>query len=241
MNIAICEDYAADLILLREFIERYMKSNSYQGDIRTFTTAEELLAVYASGAFDLIFLDIYLPGISGMDAARKIREQDMGCQFVFITVSPDFALNGFQVGARGYVTKPIDPKELETALQSCHETFERMGRVIAVPQLGETIELLLSKVEYIEVYDNHSLFHMHGCVVETRLPLDEIEEKLGGEPFLRCHRSYIVNMNDVQSIRADDFLMKCGAVVPIRKNGRKEVRLAFTRFKAISGMEAVRV
>ncbi len=236
MNIAICEDNADDTLLLQRHMENYLKSKSCHGVIRSFSSAEELLAAYSPGAFDLIFLDIYLPGISGMEAARTIRLTDRDCLFVFTTVTPDFSMEGFLVQAGGYMLKPINAHKLETTLHMCREVFERSARVIEIPQTGGMLPLFLSQIEYIEIYGNDALFHTRKDVIKTRMSLSEIEEKLGDKAFLRCHRSYIVNMNHVAEIGEQDFKMTGGHIVPIRKNGKKEIRLALTRFKANAGM-----
>jgi len=74
-------------------------------------------------------------------------------------------------------------------------------------------------------------------IVTSRIPLKELEERLGGSPFLRCHRSFIVNMNHVSDMRANGFLMLCGDIVPIRMNGRKEVKMAMAGLVAGAPME----
>ena len=241
MNIAICEDNVQDAFILHEHMESYLKSKNCHGEIHMFSSAEELLAAFSPGVFDLVFLDIYLPGMSGMDLARSIRASDPDCLLIFITVSPDFTMDGFLVQASGYLIKPISLHKLETTLHLCREMFIRNARVIEVPQNGGTVTMPLSQIDYIEIYGNNALFHMQKGVVETRLTLDEIEEKLGDDSFLRCHRSYIVNMNRVTSTGEQFFCMINGDKVPIRKNGKKEIRLAYTRFKAINSTGVVRV
>jgi DNA-binding LytR/AlgR family response regulator len=71
-------------------------------------------------------------------------------------------------------------------------------------------------------------------IIKSRLPLETVEERLGGLPFLRCNRSYLINMNYVDDMRIDDFLMRGGDLVPIRRNNRKEIRMAMTAFTARS-------
>lgn len=232
MQIAICEDRAEDRVLVREYIQRYCRIYAYACNIVEYETAEALLADYAPGHFHMLLLDIYLPGLSGMDAARKIRECDLDCAIVFLTISMDHALQGFEVRASHYIVKPVSPERLEEAFYACRQAFEAAGRVIAVPVGNGMVQVPLPRIRYVEVLDKFAHFHLDSGVVAGRIALDEVEERLGGPPFLRCHRSYIVNMNYVEELEEQQFRMKSGAAVPIRKNGRRELRLAMARYLA---------
>lgn len=242
MNIAVCEDQASDRTLLCDTIENYFARMGYAGELSLFETGEDLLTDFSPGKFDIVFLDIFLPGISGVDAARKIREADPDCMLLFTTISLDHALDGFEVQASGYVVKPIDQEKMDRALYMCREVLSKNARTIQIPsgRNGE-IALPLGNILYIEVYGKSALFHLHGGVFEVRQPLDEIEQRLGGVPFLRCHRSYIVNMNHINEIDSESFVMKNGDFVPMRKNGRKEVKIAFSRFLAKQALEVERI
>jgi len=234
MKIAVCEDAASDSAKLCAYINNYCEQHCYDGQVVAFDTGEALLDAFSPGAFDLIFLDIRLPGLSGTDVAQKIRETDRDCLLVFITVSKDYALDGFLVQARGYVVKPMNQNKMDDVMHALRRDFEQGSRLIEIPVSGENIKVSIADLLYAEVYDKYAVFHMQRGKLTTRLPLDELETRLGGTPFLRCHRSYIINMNYVDDMRAGDFLMRNGDIVPMRKNGRKEVRMAMAKFTAKS-------
>ena len=234
MRIAICEDDPSDREKLKSYIDSYCHRHCYHGEVSLFGSGEYLLKAFFPGAFDLLFLDIYLPGISGMKTARQIRESDRDCLLVFITNSENHSMEGFLVQASGYVVKPLKAEQMDSTLHMCRQAFERNSRMITVPLAGEKRSLPLANLLYVEVIDKNSIFHMKNGTLTVRLPLDEIEVKLGGEPFLRCHRSYIVNMNHVAGLSDPDLLLDNGDTVPIRKNGRKEVKMAIAGF--IAGM-----
>ena len=236
MNIAICEDLSADSGELYNYIRNYCDTHRYDGKISSFTTGEALLEALAPGAFDIYFLDIYLPGISGVDVARKIREADKDCFLVFVTISRDFMPEGFEVLAAGYVEKPIDNERMSRIMHNCRMVFERNSRTISIPYKGEHLKISIAELLYVEVYNKECVFHMKRGNVKTRLQLETVAELLGGVPFLRCHRSYIVNMNYVDDMRENDFLMRNGDMVPIRINGRRTVRIAMANFIAQSPM-----
>jgi len=239
MNIAVCEDKRADLDALCAYINDYCAGQSYVCNITAFETGEALLDAFSPGGFDLLFLDILLPGISGVDVARRIRESDRDCMLIFITTSEDFAMEGFHVHASGYIVKPVNHEKIAGALHACRHEFEKNSRAIEIPQSGESVLVSIADLFYVEVYDKESVFHMKRGVIRTRLKLEEIEKRLGGIPFLRCHRSYIVNMNYVDDMLENDFVMRNGDLVPIRVNGRKDVRLAMANWTA-RGLDFVR-
>ena len=240
MRIAICEDNADDSAELCGYIDEYLAKNGCCGYVSTFSSGEALLNAFPG--FQIVFLDIYLPGLSGIETARHIREIDRDCIIVFITNSPHFALDGFQVHASGYVVKPLTQEKLSDALYTCREKLNRASRTIRIPTGREgEISLPLVNLKYVEISNKVTHFHTCGGVLDTRLPLNDVEKMLGGIPFLRCHRGFIINMNYVEEIQERDFLMMGGNQVPIRKNGAKEVRLAITRFMASGNMNEVRV
>jgi DNA-binding LytR/AlgR family response regulator len=126
---------------------------------------------------------------------------------------------------------------MEGAMHACRFAFEQNSRTIELPQGGGNVLVSIADLLYVEVYDKESVFHMKRGKMSVRLPLETVETLLGGAPFLRCHRSYIVNMNYVDDMWEADFLMRNGDIVPIRKNGRKDVRLAMANFIAKSPPE----
>jgi len=232
MNIAVCEDKAYDRDVLCAYIRDYCDKNCYEGKIDAFDTGEALLDAFLPGRFDLVFLDIFLPGFSGVEVAGKIREIDRDCMLVFITISRDYTAEGFDLQASSYVVKPVDRAKMEKALHMCRGSFEKNSRTIEVPKSGGNLAISIADLLYVEIYDKDAVLHMKKGTVTSRIPLDELETRLGGEPFLRCHRSYIINMNYVDDMRDNGFLMRNGAFVPMRTNGRKEVRMAMAGFIA---------
>lgn len=234
MKIAVCEDQTEAMTLLCDNINIYFEKMSYLGQIETFKSGEGLLEAFAPGKYELIFLDIMLPGLTGIEIAQKIREVDPNCLIVFVTISVDYAMDSYNVQAAGYVIKPVTQEKMDKALHLCHNRLIKSARAIDIPsgRGGSVLSLPLSNIQYVEVYGKYSKFSMHGGIFEARLTLDEVDSMLGGEPFLRCHRSYMVNMNHVAQMSDSGFVMRNGDVVPMRTNGRKKVKVAFARFMA---------
>ena len=232
MNIAVIEDNIADSDAICSYLKAYFKENSFVGTIKSFSSGEDLLDAFSPGCFDLLILDIYLPGMSGIDVARRIREIDRDCMLVFITISPDFAMDGFQVQAAGYVVKPITRQKMADAMHACRFLFERNSRAIELPVGVRNVRIPVADLIYVEVKNRDTIFHMKEGELKARMPLDAVEKSLGGTPFLRCNRSFIINMRHVDKMLRDDFLMCNGNLIPIRKNNRNEIKIEMAKFIA---------
>lgn len=230
MKIAVCEDNAADQALVCDYITRYCAEHCFVCELYRFGSGEALLEVFAPGVFDILFLDIYMGGVTGMEVARKIRERDTDCALVFITVSEDHLRESFSVYVTSYVVKPIRPEEMAAALTACRRVFQRSARCIEVMSERQAVKIPLVRIRFVEVLDKVTWFHTGQGAVKTYLPIDEAERALGGGPFLRCHRAFIVNMNHIAAVEERDFLMRDGARVPMRKNGGKELRAAVSAY-----------
>jgi len=229
MNIAICEDDAGDAGEIYGFLRAHLEKNGYIGDIHTFKNGEQMLAAFTPGAFDVVFLDIYMGGMTGIEAARKMREADPGFALVFITSSEKHALEAFGVRACAYVPKPVSLEAMEAACAQCQNVFLKNARFIEIVTDRQNVRIPLVNIYYIEVFDKDVLFHTSIGAMRTYMPLDDIECKLGAS-FLRCHRSHLVNMNHVERIREQDILMKNGDAVPMRQRGRSEIRESYGAF-----------
>ena len=230
MRIAICEDDAADAAEIRCYLEQHFAQNGFVGDIETYSSGEDLLSAFSPGAFDVIFIDVYLGRMTGVEAARAIRSRDPDCALVFITANPAHMPEGFALRAASYVVKPITREQMDTALLQCRRIFLKNARHIEAKTGGQSIRIPLPKVLYVGTQNKATSIFTEDGVIRTYTPIEEIERQLGGKPFLRCHRAYIVNMLHVVDVQENDFLMRDGARVPIRKNGMKDIRRSISDF-----------
>lgn len=224
MKIAVCDDEETQRKKMSEYLVRYSEENMLYMEIDTFENGASLLTAFETSEYQIVFLDIYMKGISGVETAFNIRSQHEACAIVFITSSPDYRAEGFEVGATHYILKPVTYESLSTAMNRCKRLLSFEERFIVVTLERKPQKVRLKDVIYIEVYSKNVLLHTHESVLETRMPLVEIEQMLSGGSFLRCHRSFIVNMRLVVGVLEQDFLMKNNKKVPIRKNGSQKVK-----------------
>ena len=220
MNIAICDDLDSDRETLIHMINKYCNDYNFKIELSTYENGNALLSDFTLGKFKLIFLDIYMNdenNMTGIDIAKQIRIHDKECIIIFITTSKDHALDAFDVEAMQYLVKPVSYEKLTHLFDRCQKLFSDSMRFIEVLSNRLSIKILLKDIYYIEVYDKTSLIHTNTKVIKTYTSITKLWELLGDTPFLRCHRSYIVNMFYIDAILDNDFLLKNGDKIPIRK------------------------
>ena len=231
MNIAICDDCASDAEEIRSYLLAYFKQHGFTGNFHLFGSGEALLAAFQPGHFDVLFLDIFLKGISGVETAQRIRECDPNCLLVFVTTSDSHMRDGFALRVASYVEKPLTPEKLQLAFEQCHSIFMKNARYIEIKLTQRDLKLPFTRIMYAEAIGRHVLFHIDtGETFESRMKMDDAEQQLSCPPFIRCHQSFIVNMNHVVDVQGNDLLLKTGQMVPIRKNGRREAVDTLNRF-----------
>lgn len=215
MKIAICDDNKNDLNLTSSLIKDYCEKAMLEVEIDLYPTGSLLLPHVSKGAYELYILDIYMEPIDGMELARAIRKTDNDCEIIFLTTSPDFALEGFGVHAIGYLLKPLIPSALSELLDRHSSRFLRSARYITIKHSRSTVRLRRRVILYAEIYGKQTIIYTLDGTYQTWTSLDELERQLDGEPFLRCHRSYIVNMQCIDRVQGASFILENGSQIPI--------------------------
>ena len=205
-RIAFCDDDAALLHQMQDFLEQYRALRGVQLELFSYTKPMELLADIEAGVrFDVLFLDVLMPGINGINAAREIRQYDTAVQIIFVTSSSEFAVQSYVVGAYYYQLKPIWKDSFfrltDAVLAECRKRTQHS--LILRCKSGVT-RITLDSLEYCEVQGRTLVFHLlDGTVIESSGSMDELARQLADYPgFLRPHRSYLVNMEYIQNITA---------------------------------------
>ena len=219
--------------LLCYYIDRFFKEINCPVEVITYEDGDSLLKnidTFKERDVKIAFMDIYMPDVSGIDIAMKIRDAGNDMVIIFTTNSLDHGLDGYSVDALQYLVKPIDYPRMESVLNKCTRLFAQSMRSIEIMANRLTIRVLLKDILYIEVYKNTCLIHTGAETIKSYCPLEEIEKQLDGNTFLRTHRSYIVNMRHVDDVAENDFVLKCGDRVPIRRNSGSAVKQAYRNY-----------
>lgn len=239
IRVALCDDDSHSLNETLVLLDRYCRERKREIVHTTFNSPVELLAQIEQGVqFDVLFLDILMPGQNGIETAEEIRRHDSNVKIVFLTSSTEFAVQSYAVGAYNYQLKPPQWEGLSHLLDSALETcaHERENSIILHCKTGIT-RLDLDRLEYCEVIHRTLLFHLSsGKVLESTGSLDELSSHL--KPygcFLRPHRSYLVHLGYIRSISYRAITMTSLTEIPIPRGKYNEIKDAFLAYAFQNG------
>lgn len=219
MYIAICDNQTEDLVHITALLHTWQEEHHIPIRYKTFCSASELLDAAKKERFTLYLLDVIMPGINGISAAREIRSFDDVSEIVFLTTSPGFAYESYGVRALQYLLKPITADLLFPILDklSLQEQKPQEGLTLKV---GTTlVRIPFSHLAYVEVNSKHLYFNLiNGQVREVFGSLKEYEAQLLSRPeFMRIHRSYIVNMLQAEELSHAGLRTFSGKNLPVSR------------------------
>lgn len=216
LKIAVCEDDRTD----RERLCRLIDASSVSASVAAFENGEDFLSAWQPDRFDLIFMDIYLDGLSGVEAVRKVRELDEAVPVAFTTTSLDFALDSYRMNVAKYIEKPVSQKAVDEMLTlALNQKAERSKDVILLGRRNP-MRIPALRLRYVEQQEHYLVFYLTGgSTMKRKGKLDDLEPLLADYPFFRCHKSYLVSLPFVRGIDKEQMLfqMREGGSVYIRR------------------------
>ncbi|MCR5084022.1 MAG: LytTR family DNA-binding domain-containing protein [Succinivibrionaceae bacterium] len=228
MNIMILEDNEHELTDLRFMVENYLIEHHHNNfHVFAFSDSYSFLTDFPRINPDLAFIDIFLSGAEeGVKVAQAIYQQNPQCALVFTTSSREFALEGFQVNALHYCVKPITEQMIDECFRRCLERLDLEHRTITVRAGRELCELRLDSIVYVHCDDHYLEFFLTGrdTPIIARLSMAEATELLSDKRFLRANRSFFINMDFVESIGQNEFLLQGDVQIPMRRQDRAALR-----------------
>lgn len=239
IRVAFCDDDINELSKMQAFLERYCRERDREIVHTAFRSPVELLAEIERGVrFDILFLDILMPGQNGIETAEEIRNHDRNVKIVFLTSSSEFAVESYAVEAHFYQLKPLwwegFSRVMDSALEKCRQ--ERESGLILHCKSGIT-RLDPERLEFCEVIHRTLLFHLSsGKVLESTGSLDELSRRLAPYGcFMRPHRSYLIHLGYVQSISYRTVTMTSLTEIPIPRGKYNEIKDAFLAYAFRNG------
>lgn len=221
MRIAVCDDEELFRIEFKSVLDKVLINAEY--DIDTFSGGSSLYEAFLKNPFDLVFLDIEMPGIDGITLAKRLRAVSENVQIVFLTSHIEYALEGYEVNALRYLVKPVDMNKLSDVLKYIQDK-KNNSRQIMIKQEGEDIVIDISDIIYMESMDKNVRIVTSKSEYITRYNISDYEEELKNSGFLRIHRGYLISLSKVKKILKNDVVMDGDISLPVSRSNIKTLK-----------------
>lgn len=199
LNIVICDDEFLHRSILKEFLVSILEEELLEYDLVEYSSGKDLISHYDK--VDLLFLDIQMNELSGMDVARKIREFDSNVEIIFTTSIEQYVYEAYEVRAYRYLVKPIEYEKLKKEVKLCISDYLTKNSTISIDSKKATVKIPIGEILYAEVMKKEVTIYTKSKVYNIETSMKSIENKLSNYGFFRCHHSYLVNLNKVSEIR----------------------------------------
>ena len=227
MRIAICDDDAIDRAHLQALVEAYPNGRDC---LDLYESASALVSAYDNGTrHDLVLLDIEMDGLNGYSAAELLRENFRGevPRIVFVTITDKYVFTGYDVGAFGYLPKPVDPKKLYAKLDQANEEL-LFSTIHLHTQSGDRI-VNISDILHVTSENNVLRFCTTSEDFSVRMTLEEFMTKLPSVGFAQTHRSHVVNLAHISRYDARRVYFP-NSMVALSRQQRKAFELALDKY-----------
>lgn len=230
VKIALCDDNDFELQKAKTIIDNFISEKMPEQIItlNTYDSAVNLLfEMDRIGGFDLLILDIIMPGLSGIELATEIRAKNNNCKIIFLTSSPEFAVASYKVDAFYYLLKPISEAELKQQLEKAFSQMENeKSASIIIKETKCLTRVKIHTIQYVESIKHTINFHLsNGEIHSCYGTINEFSEiLLSDSRFSKCHKSFIINMDYVKSISSNDFVMSDSTLIPISRKACQQIK-----------------
>lgn len=231
VKIAVCDDEKSQLEYLSDIIKKWSNTMNKPCTLSLFESAEEFWFEYGKNRFDIAVLDIQMSGQNGMELAKELRKRNDKISIIFVTGISDFIGEGYNVYAVNYLLKPIDENRLFEALSAASERNNTSdNKKVVIETDGETVAVYEDEIEYLEAFSHSTSVYTESGVLEVQNGMNSVMAKLSADKFIKCHRSYGINLKCVKLIKKYEVLLDSGKTVPISRRMYNDVNNAFISY-----------
>ena len=230
LKIAVCDDDDNQREFLAVIAASWAERTRHLAEIRKYADAKSFLFDYdGEKDFDILLLDVEMPGMNGVALAKKIRQENRTLQIVFVTGYYEYFSDGFDVSALHYMLKPVDGAKLNPVLDRAANNLAFRQRCVLLADGDGSKKVPLSDIIYIEAENVHIAVHTVQGVCRMRMALSRFSEQLD-ETFLKVHRSFVVNLSQIKKITRSGITMADGDTVPMSRGMYAEVYAALAKY-----------
>lgn len=221
-SVALVDDEQRDVARITHCLSRFEKEKQQRFKVASFQNGINFLTAFKSN-YDIVFMDVNLPHMNGIDVAKKMRALDRNIVLVFVTNMVGMAIKGYSVGASSFVPKPIEYDNISDALQQIIPEIEekKLKQTVLISSNRDIYKVNVDDIAYVEVLGHRLVYHIKGGQIQSWGTMKTIESTLPQQSFARCNACYLVNLQHVSMVKnmavhiGDDRL-------PISQSKRKD-------------------
>ena len=235
IHIAICDDSKQERQILAALFKRYQELHATPLQIHIFQNGFSLLDAIDQGKrFDIMILDILMPGENGIEIARNIRASGTDTEIIFLTSSPEYAVDSYEVKAQNYLLKPVTEEKFFASIDSILAELDEkdIASFIIYTTEKQYSRIRVSSLVYGEVTHRTITLHLADqTMISAVMTFTEFQDILKAYPdFIYPHRSYAVNMHYIQYVTKSDIILTDGQKIPLSRNNYTKISEQFLNF-----------
>lgn len=234
MKIALCDDDEKELAGLKTMLHHYGAKHHKPLTYKEYTSSVELASQAPKERFDLYLLDIIMPRLTGVELAREIRSFDKAAAIIFLTTSPEFAVESYTVKATNYLMKPVQEETFFAAMDDLlHDKVEEQDHYVVLNSKIGVHKVRLSEIVFVEAQSRKVIYYTNSGEQITCADLftSVCDELLQHREFILAHRSYLVNMNYIRTIGATDMQLSNGKSIPLAQRRVTDLKKHYLAFQ----------
>ena len=230
INIAICDDNSEHISILEKYL---FEISSVKIECDAYHSGESLVNAYKNNVerYDVVFLDMEMEKLNGIETANLVREFDEHIIIVFVTSHTEYMRESFKCSPFRFLLKPLDIVELKTVVYDMLKKLSETRNVYAFTENKTKVRLYCDDIIYLESQDHWIWIHTKENTYKICKSLSDVHSQLGNIMFCRVHKSFVINFHYIKTIKENDIkLYYCDKLIPISRSYKKEVISEYTNF-----------